>query len=156
MRWIDGSDIDIKEYSGEDLCEKLGSEMYKTKQEDWFACEEFIQNALLIIDFDTVINMEGFPTPHYGYFTTEYYNRIVAAFRAIGDANDADVLAEAGKLDLYYETLLNAAKGTEKWNVIYDEFSNKLDKLEEELYLNTEFDIWTMLYEYLDRQKNSY
>lgn len=52
MRWIDGSDIDIKLYSGEDLCEKLGGDMYKTKQEDWFKCEEFIQNALLIIDFD--------------------------------------------------------------------------------------------------------
>lgn len=152
MRWIDGSDIDIKLYSGEDLCEKLGDEMYKTKHEDWFKCAEFIQDALLIIDFDTVINMEGFPTPYYGYFTTEYYNRIVAAFRAIGDVKEADILAEAGKIDLYYGTLLNAAKGTDNWNSIYDEFSSKLDELEEKLYLSTEFDVWSMLYEYLDRQ----
>lgn len=72
--------------------------------------------------------------------------------KLLENAKDADVLAEAGKLDLYYETLLNAAKGTEKWNVIYDEFSSKLDKLEEKLYLSTEFDVWSMLYEYLDRQ----
>jgi hypothetical protein len=66
MRWIDGSEIDIKQFSGEELCEKIGSEMYATYKENWFKCAEFIQNAIFVIDFDTVLNMEGFPTPHYG------------------------------------------------------------------------------------------
>lgn len=152
MRWLDGSDIDIKSYSGERLCERLSDEMYNTKKEDWSKCAEFIQVALMIIDFDTVINMEGFPTPHYGYFTLEEYNRIVNAFRSIGDDNDADILAEAGEIDLYYDQLLAASKGTEKWDALYDEFSSKLDMLEQELYISTDFDIWSLLYEYLDEQ----
>ena len=52
MIWLDGSEIDIKHLSGEDLCEKIGSEMYGNDNKNWFKCAEFIQNAILIIDFD--------------------------------------------------------------------------------------------------------
>ena len=33
---------------------------------------------------------------------------------------------------------------------IYNELSEKLDKLEQDLYLNTDFNIWELLYAYLD------
>ena len=50
MRWLDGSEIKIKKFSGEELCEKIGSEMYGNDHEQWFKCTDFIQNAILIID----------------------------------------------------------------------------------------------------------
>ena len=152
MKWLDGSDINIKQFSGEDLCEKIGSEMYNNKNKNWFECADFIQNAILIIDFDTVINMEGFPTPSYGYFSKDYYTRIIEAFQAIGDAKDAKIINEAGNIDSYYQTLLDNTDNEAERSKIYNEFSEKLNKLEQDLYLNTDFNIWELLYAYLDKQ----
>lgn len=152
MRWLDGSDIDLIQFSGEELCEKIAADMYKNDKELWFKCADFIQNALFIIDFDAVINMEGFPTPYYGYYTSEYYSKIIKAFKAIGAINDANIITEAGQIDSYYQGHLDSAKGTHKWNKIYDEFSEKLDRLEKRLYTNTDFDIWTLLYNYIEEQ----
>ncbi len=35
-------------------------------------------------------------------------------------------------------------------NKLYDEFSEKIDLLEQKLYLHTDFPMWEMLYAYLD------
>ena len=150
MIWLDGSEINIKQFSGEGLCEKIGSEMYGNDNKNWFKCADFIQNAILIIDFDTVINMEGFPTPHYGYFSNDYYMRIIKAFQTIGDVEDAEILAKAGEIDSEYQKLLDNTDNKDKRNKLYDEFSEKLDLLEQKLYLHTDFPIWEMLYAYLD------
>lgn len=151
MIWVDGSEIDLKQFSGKELCEKLALEMW-VDREHWLKCAEFIQNALFIIDFDTVTNMEGFPTPHYGYFTSEYYSQIIKAFHAIGDNKDADILTEAGRLDSYYQKILDSTEDENEYDKIYDEFSEKIDELEKKLYLNTEFDMWALLYKYIDEQ----
>ena len=150
MRWLDGSDIDVKQFTGETLCDKIGMEMYKYDDENRLQCDDFIQNAMFIIDFDSVINMEGFPTPYYGYFSEEYYAKIIWAFQAIGDVKDAEILIKAGEEDLHFQQLRDQKKGTEEWDCIYDEFSEKLDALEQGLYLNTDFDMWSLLYTYLD------
>ena len=121
-------------------------------REHWSECEEFIQNALFIIDFDTVTNMEGFSTPYDGYFTSEEYLGIIKAFQAIGDNNDANILAEALRLDSYYQRMLDSTEDENKSDEIYDEFSEKLDDLEKDLYLFTEFDMWTLLHKYIDEQ----
>ncbi|MDE5582959.1 MAG: DMP19 family protein [Ruminococcus sp.] len=149
MIWVDGSEIDPKQFSGEELCGKLALEMW-ADCEHWSKCAEFIQNALFIIDFDTVTNMEGFPTPYYGYFTSEYYSQIIKAFHAIGDNKDADILTEAGRLDSYYQKILDSTEDENESDKIYDEFSEKIDELEKKLYLNTEFDMWALLYKYID------
>ena len=151
MIWVGGSEIDPKQFSGEELCEKIALEMYADR-ERWSKCAEFIQNALFIIDFDTVTTMEGFPTPYYGYFTSEYYSQIIKAFYAIGDNKDADILTEAIRLDSYYQKILDSIEDENESDKIYDEFSEKIDELEKKLYLNTEFDMWTLLYEYIDEQ----
>lgn len=83
MKWIDGNEIDMKQFSGERLCEKLALEMWDHR-EHWSECDEFIQNALFIIDFDTVTNMEGFSTPYDGYFTSEEYLGIIKHFKLSG------------------------------------------------------------------------
>ena len=149
MIWVDGSETDPKLFSGEELVEKLALEMYDDR-EHWSECSEFIQNALYIIDFDTVTNMEGFPTPYFGYFSSEEYERIINAFQAIGDNNDADILSEALRLDTYYQKLLGIAEDENERSKIYDEFIEKLDGSEKRLYLNTEFDMWALLYRYID------
>ena len=150
MRWVDGSEIDFQQFSGEEICEKLASEMWNYPHEQWLQCADFIQNAIFIIDFDTVINMEGFPTPYFGYFTTDYYAKIIKAFQAIGDNNDADILKEAGRIDSHNQELLDSTKDKNEWDKLYDKFSEELDVLENQLYLNTDFDMWAMLYKYLD------
>ena len=151
MKWFDESEIDFKQFSGEKLCEKLSLEMYDYNRERWFECDDFVKNALLIIDFDTESNMEGFSTPYIGNFSNDYYCKIINAFREIGDNRDADILSEALRIDSYYTELLEGTDGEDESDTIYDEFCNKLDELEKELYLNTDFDMWALLYEYLEK-----
>lgn len=151
MIWIDGSEIDTKQFSGESLCKRLALEMWDHR-ENWSECAEFIQNAIFIIDFDTVTNMEGFSTPYDGYFTSEQYSGIIKAFQAIGDHNDANILKEALRLDLYYQRNLDSTEDENKSDEIYDEFSEKLEDLEKVLYLNTDFNMWALLYKYIDEQ----
>lgn len=152
MKWFDGKEIELKHFSGEEMCEKLSLEMWDYDYGQWEKCDECIRNALYIIDFDTVINMEGFPTPHYGYFSKEYYSKIIKAFREIGDDNDADILTEAFYIDLYYQKFFDNTEDKNEFDKIYDEFSEKIDALERNLYLNTDFDVWSLLYKYLDVQ----
>lgn len=151
MIWVDGNETDLKQFTGEELCKKLALEMWK-HTEQWTKCADFIQNAIFIIDFDTTANMEGFSTPYEGQFTPEYYSRITKAFYAIGDEKDADILAEAGRLDLHYQKLIDSTEDEDESDRIYDEFSGKIAELEEELYLNTGFDMWALLYKYIDEQ----
>ena len=73
-----------------------------------------------------------------GYFTAEYYSQIIKAFQAIGDKKDADILIEAGRLDSYYQKLLDCKEDKNEFDRIYEEFSDKLDELEED-YTNEEF-----------------
>ncbi len=152
MKWFDGREIELKHFSGEEICEKLSLEMWDYDYEQWEKCDECIRNSLYIIDFDTVANMEGFPTPHYGYFSNEYYLKIVKAFRDIGDNNDADILAEAFYIDSYYQQIFDNTEDKNEFDKIYDEFSERIDALEKNLYLNTDFDVWSLLYKYLDAQ----
>lgn len=35
MLWVDGRDIDIKQFSGEELCEKIATDMYGTDNEQF-------------------------------------------------------------------------------------------------------------------------
>ena len=151
MKWIDGNELDTSQFSGKELCEKLSTEMYDLSKEQRLQCDAVLQNAMLIIDFDTETSMEGFSTPYIGNFTADDYARIINAFREIGDTHDAEILSEALRLDAEYTGLLERTD-TDGYDRIYDEFCDQLDKLEQELYLNTDFDMWAMLFRYLDEQ----
>lgn len=151
MRWIDGSELDPGQFSGKTLCEKLAVEMYEHDREKWSGCDDFIRNALLILDFDTVSNMEGFSTPFDGYFTRDSYAKMIGAFREIGDDRDAEILSEAFRLDAHYTELLESVSSEEESETVYDAFCERIDALEKELYLNSDFDMWALLYAYLER-----
>ncbi len=49
MKWIDGNEIELMHFSGEEICEKLASEMYDYEYQQWEECEECLQNAMYII-----------------------------------------------------------------------------------------------------------
>ena len=147
MKWLDGSEVAPEKYTGESLCEKLAMEMYDHDEEKWSDCDDAIYNVLLIMDFDAVYTMEGFPTPYFGYFTVDKYRKMIDAFRAIGDNDDAEVLSQALKLDEHYSEIL--ADGHD--DKVYEEFSDKLSELESSLYMNNDFDMWGLVYRYLDR-----
>ena len=149
MKWFDGSELDVKQFTGEALCEKISLEMWDSDSEQRAEFPDFIQHAMCIIDFDTITNMEGFSTPFFGEYIPEYYAQIIAAFRAIGDTQDADILAEALRLDAQYQEMSDNAADAAEADRLYNELSGKLGALEPGLYLKTDADMWGMLYRYL-------
>lgn len=160
MRWIDGSIINIKQFTGETLCEKLAAELWDIDYDQWLNCADFIQAASFIIAFDTELTMEGifsFLENSIGH----YAPHIIKAFRTIGDNNDADTLEEICRLaspDIIRDEYLN--KDCHEYDLITwssthktaEELEAKILKLSGRLYLNNEFDIWPLLFSYLDEQ----
>jgi hypothetical protein len=93
MRWIDGDKINIKQFTGETLCEKLSTELWSVDYEQWLKCTDFIQVASFLIAFDTELTMEGIFT-FLENSIGHYAPNIIQAFRTIGDNTDADTLEE--------------------------------------------------------------
>ena len=53
MRWIDGKEINIRQFTGETLCEKLATDLWGNDYDQWLKCADFIQTASFLIEFDT-------------------------------------------------------------------------------------------------------
>lgn len=160
MRWIDGNEINIKQFTGEELCEKLATELWGNTYDQWLKCADFIQNASFLIAFDTELTLEGiftFLENSIGY----YAPNIIQAFRAIGDNTDADVLEEICRLappDVmrgeflsgdYQEYDITTFDDNHELN---EEVETKITELNKQLYLYNGIDIWSLLYTYLDEQ----
>ena len=138
MKWLDGNYIDIKKFSGEELCEKISLELWDYERSEWFEFDDFIQTALFLIDFDTELCMEGIFTCLENSICN-YLPYIIKAFRTIGDNEDAEILSEIYRLACHAHELS-------------EEISGEIERLESKLYLNTGFDMWKLLYDYLDRR----
>ena len=59
MRWIDGKEINIRQFTGETLCEKLATDLWGNDYDQWLKCADFIQTASFLIEFDTELTMGG-------------------------------------------------------------------------------------------------
>lgn len=161
MQWIDGSDIDIHQYTGETICEKLSLEMWGCcKMEQWSSWADFIQVAYFIIAFDTELNMEGIFT-FLENSIGHYAPQIIQAFRAISDDNDADILEEICALcppDIMRGEFLD--NGHQEYEIncfdddheLKEEIIERIEELERSLYLNTNFDIWKLLFGFVDKK----
>lgn len=161
MQWIDGSDIDIHQYTGETLCEKLSLERWGCcKMEQWSSWADFIQVAYFIIAFDTELNMEGIFT-FLENSIGHYAPQIIQAFRAISDDNDADILEEICALcppDIMRGEFLE--NGHQEYEIncfdddheLKEEIIERIEELERSLYLNTNFDIWKLLFGFVDKK----
>ncbi len=161
MQWIDGSDIDIHQYTGETICEKLSLEMWGCcKMEQWSSWADFIQVAYFIIAFDTELNMEGIFT-FLENSIGHYAPQIIQAFRAISDDNDADILEEICALcppDIMRGEFLE--NGHQEYEIncfdddheLKEEIIERIEELERSLYLNTNFDIWKLLFGFVDKK----
>lgn len=159
MRWIDGNEINIKQFTGETLCEKLATELWRNDYSQWLECADFIQTASFLIAFDTELTMEGiftFLENSIGHYTPN----IIKAFRAIGDNGDADTLEEicrlaspdvmrgeflSGEYKEYDMTTFNNN------HELTEEAEARITELDKQLYLHSGFDIWSLLFSYLDR-----
>ncbi|MDE6253479.1 MAG: DMP19 family protein [Lachnospiraceae bacterium] len=160
IKWIDGKDIAIKQYTGESLCEKLAMEIWNTDREQWLKCMEFIQVACFLIAFDTELTMEGiftFLENSIGHYAPE----IIHAFRMIGDNNDADILEKICQYappDIMRSEFLDS--DCQEYDItsfdsnhdLKDEIVEIIEDLDKKLYLHTDFDIWELLFKYLDEQ----
>ncbi|MCM1507827.1 MAG: DMP19 family protein [Ruminococcus flavefaciens] len=160
MKWIDGSCIDIKKFSGAELCEKLSHELWDYERSQWLEYDDFIQTAMFLIDFDTELVMEGIFTC-FENSTGHYVPHIIKAFRTIGDHKDAEILSEICRL--ISPNLMRAeflSKGYSEYyiltfsddNELSEEVMDEIERLESQLYLNTGLDMWQLLYDYLDRR----
>ncbi|MCM1325496.1 MAG: hypothetical protein NC094_00150 [Bacteroidales bacterium] len=162
MQWLDGNEIDIKKYTGESLCEKMASEMWDCgldveQYQEW---ADFMQAAYFIIAFDTELAMEGIFT-FLENSIGHYAPQIIRAFRAIGDDNDADVLEEICTLcppDIVRGEFLES-KYKEYEITCFDEdgelkedIAERIEELDEKLYLHTDFDMWELLYLFIDKK----
>ena len=160
MKWIDGNDIDVKQFSGSELCEKISQNLWNYERSEWLKYNDFIQTAVFLIDFDTELSMEGIFT-FLENSTGHYVPYIIKAFRNIGDNADAEILSEICRLvspDFVREQF--AGKDYNEYDITYfndshelsEEVLNEIERLESKLYLNTRFDMWQLLYDYLDKR----
>lgn len=158
IKWFDGSYINLKDYNGESLAEKIALEMYPMPREEIFQYPKFIQNAYFIIDFDTELTMEGI----LGVLDNSigaYIPNIIEAFNTIGDNKDADILAQIGAL-VSVERLQaeNNQQELEEFQItsfaecheLADEVYEQIEELESGFYLRSGFDMWSLLFGYLD------
>lgn len=132
MNWLEEHNIELKQYNGESLCELLPDYIWDYQREEWLKCPAFIQNACFLIDFDTELSMEGILSvlENEG---VHYLSYVIRAFQDIGDNRDAELLEKINRC---------AAQGA----------AEKIVELEQQLYLNQDFDIWELLYQYLDKE----
>lgn len=162
MQWIDGSEVDIKQYTGELLCEKMASEMWNDgcNREQYLNWTDFIQVAYFIIAFDTELTMEGIFT-FLENSIGHYAHQIIQAFRTIGDDNDADILEEICTLcppDImrgeFEENSHQEYEITcfDEYHELKEEIVERIEELSEKLYPNTDFNIWELLYRYIDEK----
>ena len=160
MKWLDGSYIDIKKFSGSELCEKISLELWNYERSEWLEFDDFIQTAVFLIDFDTELCMEGIFTCLENSIG-HYLPYIIKAFRTIGDYKDAEILSEICRLaspELIRGEFLS--KGYNEYDIsafdsnheLSEEVLSEIERLESKLYLNTGFDMWQLLYNYLDRR----
>ena len=162
MQWIDGSEIDIKQYTGESLCEKMSLEMWNcgSDMDQYRNWADFIQVAYFIIAFDTELTMEGIFT-FLENSIGHYAPQIIQAFRAINDDNDADILAEICTLcppdvmrgeflaDSHQEYEITCFSADHE---LKQEIADRITELSGKLYLNTDFDIWNLLFRFVHKK----
>ncbi|MBD5159085.1 MAG: hypothetical protein HDT23_02420 [Ruminococcus sp.] len=160
MKWIDGNDIDIKQFSGSELCEKISRNLWNYERSEWLEYNDFIQTAVFLIDFDTELSMEGIFT-FLENSIGHYVPNIIKAFRDIGDDKDAEILSEICRLAPPYMIRGEFLKGGyNEYDIsvfgddheMNPEVADKIELLESQLYLNSGYDMWQMLYDYLDRR----
>ncbi len=98
---------------------------------------QFIQDIIYIIELDTELAMSGIG----GVLDNnigEYMNEIILALQNIHANRDAQVLQQI--INLY--------------NI--DETGEKINELADQLYLYTDFDIWSLLEFYVEKEKEKY
>lgn len=90
-----------------------------------------------------------------------YAPQIIQAFRAISDDNDADILEEICALcppDIMRGEFLE--NGHQEYEIncfdddheLKEEIIERIEELERSLYLNTNFDIWKLLFGFVDKK----
>ena len=160
MQWIDGNEIDIKQYTGKSLCEKLAIEMWDYGWGQRLKWDDFIQVACFLIAFDTELTIEGIFT-FLENSIGHYSPNIIQAFRIIGDNNDADILEKICNYappDIMRGEFLESSH--QEYEItsfnadheLKEEVVEKILELNKKLYLSTDFDMWELLFKYIDEQ----
>lgn len=160
MQWIDGNEINIKQYTGEALCKKLSIEMWNYDIEQWLNWTDFLQVACFLIAFDTELTIEGIFT-FLENSIGHYAPNIIQAFRTIGDNHDADILERICNYappDIMRGDFLEG--NYQEYDITFfdsdhelkEEIAEMIEELSKNFYLNTGFNIWKLLFKYLDKQ----
>jgi len=137
MNLIERVLADIKNMSADEVIQSLG-EIYEepVERSSLSAYPQFIRDIVFIIDLDTELAMNGIG----GLLensTAEYIPDMAAALKNIGADDEAGVLRE-----IY-----------EKYKTSPDD--EAIDELSNNLYFYTDFDIWSLLEAYVEKEKRA-
>lgn len=164
MQWYDGTELDLSAMTPQELMETASMSIGILPYENIADYPELIQHVLYLVNFDCDLNMEGIFTCLENTCGT-YLPQIIRAFRAIGAAEDAAILAEICRLvppeqvreEFLSQELPEYAVTTfledHDWT---DEQIKQIEQLAEGLYTETGLDIWKLLEEYLASALNEY
>lgn len=156
-------EIDLKSLSGEELAEEIATNMYSDfDRKKIFEYPEFIRTAYFIIDFDSELSINGIGAILENSIG-EYVHEIIKAFECIGDTEEALLLTEIVKL-VAHENISNDVKTLKEFDInsflidndIDEETEDKITKLVDGFYIYTGFDMWGLLFSYLDKEIEAY
>ena len=133
MRWIDGKEINIRQFTGETLCEKLATDLWSNDYDQWLKCADFIQTASFLIAFDTELTMEG----------------IFAFLEKICQIAPPDIMRGEFLSETQQEYDITTFNDNHELN---EEAEARIEELNKQLYLHSGIDIWSLLFTYLDEQ----
>ncbi len=137
MNKLDKIITQLENLSAQEILDQLGAEMYQEdfpKREELSLYPQFLQDVIFIIDWDTELTMEGIG----GVLENSIHHfipQIISGLHRMGADNQAEVLSEINT----------------KYQINPDD--ETIAFLTQKLYLYTDFDIWILVENYLECEK---
>lgn len=134
MNFIDRALERLNEMSADDFLQSM-ADIYSEPidRSEIKRYPQFVQDVIFIIDYDTELQMEGLE----GFFndsTKDYINETIIALKNCGAIKEAEILEKCNNDDI--------------------ENYDRYDELENETYLNNDFEgFWKLVKDYIEREK---
>ncbi|CAI3244159.1 conserved hypothetical protein [Clostridium neonatale] len=134
MNFIDRALERLNEMSADDFLQSM-ADIYSEPidRSEIKGYPQFVQDVISIIDYDTELQMEGLE----GFFndsTKDYINETIIALKNCGAIKEAEILEKCNNDDI--------------------ENYDRYDELENETYLNNDFEgFWKLVKDYIEREK---
>ena len=161
MNFIDGILLEIDNMSASEIIESIATKIYSEpiERRELTKYPQFVQDIIFIIDLDTELTMNGM----FGFIensTVEYIDETISALKRISADSDANILQNIKHLinpkqlrkDMcVLETY--AITSFKEIHNISDDVIDKIKALAKQMYIYNDFDIWSLLEQYVTQAK---